>query len=47
MVNMPFPIRALLDFDQFLPMLDGIDPMNSVSGECILLPLAQEMGYVT
>jgi hypothetical protein len=42
MINRPFSIDALLDFDQFLPILDEIGPKNGKSEECILLLLTKK-----
>ena len=41
-INRPFSIDALLDFDQFLPILCEIGPKNGKSEECILLPLTKK-----
>ena len=44
MINRPFSIDALLDFDQFLPILDEIGPKNDKkSAFCY----DQEMRYTT
>ena len=42
MINRPFSIDALLDFDQFLPILDETDPKNDKLEECILLLLTKK-----
>ncbi|MBV9177607.1 MAG: hypothetical protein JO327_13010 [Nitrososphaeraceae archaeon] len=44
MINRPFSTDALLDFHQFLPILDEIGPTNGKSEECILLLLAKKWG---
>lgn len=42
MINRPFSIDALLDFDQFLPILDETGPKNDKLEECILLLLTKK-----
>jgi hypothetical protein len=46
MINRPFSIDALLDFDQLLPILDEIDPMNEAR-RVHFATLDQEMRYIT
>jgi hypothetical protein len=46
MINRPFSIDALLDFDQLLPILDEIDPRNEARG-VHFATLDQEMRYIT